>query len=870
MTMAKIKPGIRACAGVFALLIAAGGCSEGALTGQDVDRPGEGEPEGGPEGGPEGNPEGEELPPFSPAPVTIHRLTADQYRQSVFDLTGVEVRTELEADTPIHGYASVGASELTLPPLAVEQYEAAAWEVADALVTDAGRRAAFVGCEPAQEGCMRSWLVRFGRLAWRRLMTGAEIAQIEAAAQRVGQEVGDPWQGVATAIAILLQSPHFLFRVEFGEVDPEGSGLLRYTSYEMASRLSFFLWGTTPDDALLQAAERGELQREEGLRGQAERMLNDPRGQARMGAFFAEYMGLSKLGTVSKDAERFPEFDEGLRASMRRELELLFDAIVFEGDEDFRTLLTTRTTFVDGPLAEIYGLEGVAGDQVARAELPEAADRGGLVGRAAISAIYAHATVNSPTLRGRFVRERLLCQDIPPPPEGVVTSLGEDDPEAGPQTLRQRLDVHRRDPACVGCHSLVDPIGFTLEHFDPIGRWRELDNGLPIDATGFLDAAQADGAAELGQAIAESPRFTACVARQLYRNAAGHLEIEGELSTLAALAAGFEADGFRFKALAVRIVLSDGFRRAAPPLGEPCEAEEEGSDRMCGSACGQSTERCEGGFWSGCDAPAPEQEACNGVDDDCDGQIDEDVVRACDEGVGCGQGSQRCEGGAWGACERPAPPAESCNGVDDDCDGQTDEGIAVELVRVSFGVLAGHHDGCEGARQRRGPQCNAAIHRMCAARACSATGFGPVLTQGDQATAACVSGDRVQTRSTTYTALAGQHDVCNGSRERFGPNCNAAIHRWCASQGLTSGFGPLENSGDDAQVGCTPGAEVIVTSYGALSGFNAACQAGGERIGPSCDAAIHSYCLDRGFVAGFGPVENSGDTAVVTCIRPQE
>ena len=294
--------------------------------------------------------------------------------------------------------------------------------------------------------------------------------------------------------------------------------------------------------------------------------------------------------------------------------------------------------------------------------------------------------------------------------------------------------------------------------------------------------------------------------------------------------------------------------------GGPCTS---GSVIPCETSCGSAGRQlCTAGMLEPCIAPT---EDCNGADDDCDTMVDESVTRAC--ATMCGTaGIERCEGGAWSTCTAEVTGAETCNGMDDDCDGSVDEDTGVYVEASSYVVLSSAHPGCDGAAERYGPTCNAAIHRHCAATACASSGFGPVENSADTATITCVAGAG---RSTSYTVLSTHHGSCTAAGERMGPNCNAAIHRYCASEGFVSGFGPVENSGDTAAVTCVPAAiaEVRTTSYTTLAGSHAPCNGTAERIGPNCNAAIHRWCRSQGFDSGFGPVENSGDTAIVTCVR---
>jgi len=287
-----------------------------------------------------------------------------------------------------------------------------------------------------------------------------------------------------------------------------------------------------------------------------------------------------------------------------------------------------------------------------------------------------------------------------------------------------------------------------------------------------------------------------------------------------------------------------------------------GDEIACLTACGSmGARRCAGGTFGSCEVPA---EACTGMDDDCDGSVDEGLTRGCS--TACGSGTESCSRGAWGGGTAPEPEVERCSGTDDDCDGMVDEGFGALVDTTSYTTLSGHHAPCDGSTERVGASCNAAISRHCATMDCTRTGFGPVENSGDSAHVTCVDADY---RTTSYTALAGHHAPCNGSTARVGPDCSAAIHRWCGAAGLVSGFGPLENSGDTVHVGCVGSgrAEVRTTSYTALSGHHAPCDGTTERWGANCNAAIHRWCRSAGFLSGFGPVENTGDTAVVTCVR---
>ncbi len=507
------------------------------------------------------------LPPFAPAPATLQRLTRRQYQNALRDLLGASIRVpaDLEVDTPLYGFTTLGAASLSIAPRAAEQYEAAALDVARQTFADAARRAAFVGCAPAapDDACVTAFLQRFGRRAWRRPLADAELDRWRAVVSAVTPLFRDVWAGLEYAVAGMLASPGFLYRVELGGPDPADASRLRYTGYEMASRLSFTLWTTTPDDALLDAAARGELDTAAGVRAQAARLLADARAREAVGDFFGEYLKLDRLEGLSRDPTVFPLLTPTLGRSMRAEVLRLLDDVVFGRDADVREMFDTRVTFVNDELARLYNLPGVTGAALARVELPAAGPRAGVLTTAGFLTLNAHATVTSPTLRGRFIRQFLLCEDINPPPEGVQAALPLEPPDAPRRTLRQRLEaLHLTEPTCASCHVRMDPLGFGLENFDALGLYRTTDNGLPVDPRGEVDGRPFRNARELGRLLREHPHVAECLVRQTYRYASGHLDTDGEARSLAAVTEAFAGDGHRFRAMLAALVSSDGFRYA--------------------------------------------------------------------------------------------------------------------------------------------------------------------------------------------------------------------------------------------------------------------------------------------------------------------
>jgi len=502
----------------------------------------------------------------TPEVAGLRRLTVRQYANSVRALFGpaIDVPTDLEPDTVLHGMAAIGASRIALSARATEQFEAAARSIAAQVVADTERREALVGCDPATEAsCTRGFVERFGLRAWRRPLTSEEVARYTELAGVATEALSDPWRGIEYAIAGLLQSPHFLYRVEIGAADPSTPGLRRFDGYELASRLSFWLWNTLPDEPLLEAAASGELGSTAGLVAQATRLLDDSRSEQGIETFFDEVLGLATLYDLPQLPDAFPQVSPTLGRAMRTQT--LMTATQWTlSDADLRDLFTTRSTFVDAELAALYGLEGVSGPEFVPVELPADQPRVGLLGHASILASNSHPTSTSPTRRGKFVREVLLCQAVPPPPPNVVTSLPEDAGD-GPRTMREKLRVHAEDPACAACHASMDPIGLALEHFDGIGAFRTTDADQPIDASGELDGVAFEDARGLAAAVAAHPELATCVARHAYRYAQGHLEGKGEEALVQALGQRFASDGYRLRQLLLAIVSSEAFRIAADP-----------------------------------------------------------------------------------------------------------------------------------------------------------------------------------------------------------------------------------------------------------------------------------------------------------------
>ncbi len=510
-----------------------------------------------------------------PAAPVLRRLTAPQYTNALHDLFGdaLVVPAKLEPDLSIDGLVAIGASRGTVSSRGVELYEEGAFLVAEQVVVSPVREM-WVPCTPTSavdSACAREALSWLAWRAWRRPVTEAEQQTLVALADEAAAQLGDFHLGLQYGVAAVLQAPSFLYREEVGE--PRDGGRL-YSSHEMASRLAFFLWNTLPDEELLELADSGDLNREGVLVEQVHRMVHDDRARQGLRAFVSELYHLDRLDDLTKDPALYPHMSEALGPAAREETLLAFEH-VFLADEDYRDLLTTRRAYVDATLASVYGVQSPTPEGFGLVMLPEDEPRAGLLGQAAILGQHAHPTSSSPTLRGKFIRETLLCQVIPPPPADVDTSIPE--PSGTAPTLRDRVAEHLEDPTCAGCHLLMDPLGLALEPFDGIGRYRLRDNGVLIDASGDLDGETYEDAEQLGQVLASDPDLGPCFTEQMYRYATGRNPELGELDLLEHLGERFTARGHSIQRLMMLIALSEGFRTAAPPSGElPTTQEEAG------------------------------------------------------------------------------------------------------------------------------------------------------------------------------------------------------------------------------------------------------------------------------------------------------
>jgi len=502
--------------------------------------------------------------PAGLAASPVARLTSSQYAATLHDLFApIAIPDQLPPpDSSVDGFDNNASAQVPSAAL-IAAYQASAVAVATAAMQDP---AALVGCSPkttAEENtCASHFLTTFGAKAYRRPLTSAELADLVAFHQAMRAGADFP-TSITLTIETILQSPNFLYRIEIGTPtsQPNVSAL---SPWEMASRLSYLLWNTMPDDALFAAAASGALATTDGIETQARRMLADPRAHAAIMHFHSQWLELDKMSTLVKDPKKFPTFTASTVTSLQQSTSSQIDDIFF-GDGTLTALLTDNHAFVNADLAAIYGV-GVKGKTLTKVAV-DPTKRAGIVTNAGMLAGFAHTTQDAPVLRGVFVLDRLLCSAPPPPPAFVNTSPPAPNPDV-PQTTRDQFATQHEQGTCAGCHHTIDGIGFGFENYDAIGAWRTTDNGLPVDASGWFVTGTAgelqgtfDGAVDLAHKLAASPAVHACVARQWLRYALGTDAASIDTTALEPLVSAFEASHLNMRELLVALVKSDAFRR---------------------------------------------------------------------------------------------------------------------------------------------------------------------------------------------------------------------------------------------------------------------------------------------------------------------
>jgi hypothetical protein len=496
-------------------------------------------------------------------------LSHSQYNRTVRDLLGDRglPANQFPPEDFVNGFKNQHVAQ-TLSPLLEDAYSAAAEKLARAAFRN-GDTHGLIPCKPS-DACRTEFIASFGAKAFRRPLSAAEIKRYEALFQKGSSFI----DGAQLVIEAVLQSPNFLFHLE----DTANSSLKPYAT---ASRLSYTLWDSMPDDALLSAAAHGELDTPDGVARSARRMLDDPKAREAIDEFTSQWLRFDRALTSTKERRSYPQFTPDTAIAMTQEARRFVSNLVWNG-RNFMELFTAAEAYPNGDLARIYQIDAPAEDYE-KVPLPAASERAGILGQALFLTLTAKPDDTSPTARGLFVREQFLCQHVADPPPGVNTNLPPVT-QARPMSNRDRLAMHTTNKACAGCHNLVDPIGHGFEKFDAIGQRREklkLTFGqafgeaeqakrgttttveVPLDTTGQvagLPNSAFSSPKELGAVLAASQQCQECVVKQYFRYMAGRTETPADRLLIRRVLEDFKRSGFQFREMVISMVTAPEFR----------------------------------------------------------------------------------------------------------------------------------------------------------------------------------------------------------------------------------------------------------------------------------------------------------------------
>ncbi len=508
-------------------------------------------------------------PPQTASVLRTRLMTGDQYANTIAQVFGEDISASILPPIPpmarTDGLLASGAAYVGVTSDQVSQIQQTATSIA-AKAVDEAHRDFLIPCrsespEQADPACAELFLRETGRLLYRQTLEDVRLAELVDIAGYAAEQTEDFYSGLALALESILISPEFLFIVDQAEPHPGRPGLERLDAWSLASRLSFFLWNGPPDHALLDAAESGELHTRAGLSATVERMLSSARLESGMRAFFDDMLGFDEFNSLAKDPIVYPMVTGStLQDAREQTLRTIIDHLLHQ-ESDYRDLFTTRKTFMSPALAVVYGIP--AGNGWTPYEFDADSPRIGLLTQVSFLAANSHAVRSSPTLRGQALRERFLCQVVPPPPPNVDFSLLEEAEHAA--TARERLDVHNTNPSCAGCHLITDPIGLALENFDGAGRFRETDNGAALDLSGELDGVLYDDANGLAAAMRDHPKLSNCLVNRLYAyGTGGPVSLRRDRDIISWFENRFVANGYKLSALLRDVALSEAFSTISP------------------------------------------------------------------------------------------------------------------------------------------------------------------------------------------------------------------------------------------------------------------------------------------------------------------
>jgi hypothetical protein len=498
-------------------------------------------------------------------PSQIRRLTESQYRAVIADIFGPDIKVvgRFEPDLRIDGLQAVGSTAVSITAAGLEQYETMARNIA-AQVTDAEHRGKLVGCEPTpadKDGaaCARQFVERVGPQLYRRPVAPAEIAALADEVVSAAAVLGNFHAGLAATLSGMLTNPEFLFRV-----DRPGASRRNVDAWSKASRLSFLLWNTAPDQALLNDAANGALDTHAGLARVVDRMIASPRFEQGVRAFFIDYLRLDSMDELAKDSLIYPAFSQAVATALREQTLRTISWHLVDKQGDYRGLFTTRAIAMNRALGPIYDIPVAKADWYIH-EFPQGDPRTGILTHASLLAQHSHPGRTSPTLRGVALSEIFLCEKIPAPPANVNFAVVQNVDNPTLKTTRARLQAHLDDEECASCHRRTDPLGLGLEQFDGAGQFRTFEHDEKIDVTGDFEKQAFDGAAALGRLFHDSSRVSSCLVQSAWRYAHGRSPTEADRTGITRLNQDFSSGGYRFAAL-MRAIALDPALFAMPRL----------------------------------------------------------------------------------------------------------------------------------------------------------------------------------------------------------------------------------------------------------------------------------------------------------------
>ncbi len=526
-------------------------------------------------------------------PPLIRRLTEAQYRNTIADIFGpdIAIAARFERGLRAEGLLAVGTSEAGISSFSIEQYDAAARSVAEAIVSSE-RRADFIPCEAPASGfdaaCASRFIERFAPLLLRRTVGRGEIERHVEAARSGAAQLNDFHEGLKYALVGLMMSPEFLLRVENVAANAAPDDLQQLDAFSKATRLSYFLTNSTPDAELLRAAADGELDSDKGLARQVDRLLGSPRFEDAVRAFFTDMLEFDLFDDLAKDPLIYPAFNSEVAGHAQEQtLRTVVDHLLTQ-QRDYRDLFVTRETWLTRSLGVVYRVPVPTRNGWEKVELPVEEHRAGIQSHVSFLALHSHPGRSSPTLRGKAIREVFLCQEVPDPPPNVDFTLVLD-PNVTLPTARDRLHRHNTDPACTGCHLITDPPGLTLERFDGLGTLRTHENGALIDTSGSLDGVEFNDPDRLAQALRNHPETPRCLVEKVYRYAVGRDTVWQERAYMDWLIASFQSDGYRLPQLMRTIATSRNFFAVQPRDASASTREHAGTNDRSNQTEGDRT-----------------------------------------------------------------------------------------------------------------------------------------------------------------------------------------------------------------------------------------------------------------------------------------